>query len=353
MRDRGEARHLFLADGRVRPAELHLQAREAGGDVGDRRIEDEGWRARRPERKETAQEFLGRLSSSGVGAEHDAETVVRRLAVAAPRHRRAPAARARRRTGRRRPCAAASSAESSAWDRNPRPAPRSAHGSCWCRTPSPARCRGGPRERIAECVLGRSERGDDAEPSDDDPGGHARVRYHCVDEAATAPRRQRFCSCTIAAGFASLLLHAAAPAPPAPDLFDEIYARGRGIETSLKTVTARFTETTTSSLLSRPLVAQGTLAVERPSKIVLRYSEPGTADGADRSEHADARLAVARRPPADRHRGGAAADREILPRQVARRAAAELHHHRRGGRRPRRERGASRWCRPGSRFSRG
>jgi outer membrane lipoprotein-sorting protein len=84
---------------------------------------------------------------------------------------------------------------------------------------------------------------------------------------------RRLLMCTIAAGFAGLLLHASAP-PPAPDLFDEIYARGRGIETSLKTVTARFTETTTSSLLSRPLVAQGTLAVERPSKIVLRYSDP-------------------------------------------------------------------------------
>jgi outer membrane lipoprotein-sorting protein len=83
--------------------------------------------------------------------------------------------------------------------------------------------------------------------------------------------------CTIAAGSASLLLHAAPPgvlALPGRDLFDEIYARGRNIETSLKTVTARFTETTTSSLLSRPLVAHGALAVERPSKIVLRYSDP-------------------------------------------------------------------------------
>lgn len=83
----------------------------------------------------------------------------------------------------------------------------------------------------------------------------------------------RLLACAIAGGFASLLLHAS-PSPPARDLFDEIYARGRGIETSLKTVTARFTETTTSSLLSRPLVTRGTLAVERPSKIVLRYTEP-------------------------------------------------------------------------------
>jgi outer membrane lipoprotein-sorting protein len=79
--------------------------------------------------------------------------------------------------------------------------------------------------------------------------------------------------CSIAGGFASVLLHAAAQGAPR-DLFDEIYARGRGIETSLKTVSARFTETTTSSLLSRPLVAHGALAVERPSKIVLRYSDP-------------------------------------------------------------------------------
>jgi outer membrane lipoprotein-sorting protein len=84
---------------------------------------------------------------------------------------------------------------------------------------------------------------------------------------------RRLLASAIAGGFASLLLHANASSP-APDLFDEIYARGRGIESSLKTVTARFTETTMSSLLSRPLVAQGTLAVERPSKIVLRYSDP-------------------------------------------------------------------------------
>jgi outer membrane lipoprotein-sorting protein len=80
--------------------------------------------------------------------------------------------------------------------------------------------------------------------------------------------------CTLVGVFASLILHAAPGAQPSRDLFDEIYARGRGIEGSLKTVTARFTETTTSSLLSRPLVARGTLAVERPSKIVLRYSDP-------------------------------------------------------------------------------
>jgi len=58
------------------------------------------------------------------------------------------------------------------------------------------------------------------------------------------------------------------------DLFDEIYARGRPIEASLKTLTARFVEESTSSLLARPLVARGTLAVVRPNRIVLHYAEP-------------------------------------------------------------------------------
>ena len=86
----------------------------------------------------------------------------------------------------------------------------------------------------------------------------------------------RFVSSTIVATLAAVLSYSGrAGASAAPgDLFDDIYARGRGIETSLKTVTARFTETTTSSLLTRPLVARGTLAVQRPSQIVLHYDEP-------------------------------------------------------------------------------
>jgi outer membrane lipoprotein-sorting protein len=58
------------------------------------------------------------------------------------------------------------------------------------------------------------------------------------------------------------------------DLFDDIYARGKPIETSLRTLTARFTETSTSALLAKPLVASGTLAVVRPSRVALRYTSP-------------------------------------------------------------------------------
>jgi outer membrane lipoprotein-sorting protein len=55
------------------------------------------------------------------------------------------------------------------------------------------------------------------------------------------------------------------------DLFDEIYARGKPIETGLKTLTADFVETSTSSLLAEPIVARGTLTVVRPAKVVLHY----------------------------------------------------------------------------------
>ena len=73
---------------------------------------------------------------------------------------------------------------------------------------------------------------------------------------------------------ATVVARGAAPAQAKTDLFDEIYQRGRGIDSTLKTLTARFTETTTSSLLTRPVVARGTLAVIRPDRVVLRYADP-------------------------------------------------------------------------------
>jgi outer membrane lipoprotein-sorting protein len=63
------------------------------------------------------------------------------------------------------------------------------------------------------------------------------------------------------------------PDPPA-GAFDELYARGRQVNDAIKTLTARFTETTTSTLLTKPLIARGRVAVERPSRAVLRYSDP-------------------------------------------------------------------------------
>jgi len=58
------------------------------------------------------------------------------------------------------------------------------------------------------------------------------------------------------------------------DLFDELYARGQEQNAGLKTLTASFVETSTSALLTRPLVARGTVIVERPARVALRYTDP-------------------------------------------------------------------------------
>ncbi len=59
-----------------------------------------------------------------------------------------------------------------------------------------------------------------------------------------------------------------------PDVFDELYTKGKKANDAMKTLTAHFTETTTSTLLTKPLVARGRVVVERPSRVVLRYSDP-------------------------------------------------------------------------------
>ena len=66
--------------------------------------------------------------------------------------------------------------------------------------------------------------------------------------------------------------------PADDDSFDALYRRGSQINATFKTLTARFTETTTSSILTRPLVASGVVAVERPSKVVLHYHQPEMRD---------------------------------------------------------------------------
>jgi len=53
-----------------------------------------------------------------------------------------------------------------------------------------------------------------------------------------------------------------------------LYLRGQRTNAAIRTLTAHFTETTTSSLLTRPLVSRGDLAVERPARVLLRYADP-------------------------------------------------------------------------------
>ena len=79
-----------------------------------------------------------------------------------------------------------------------------------------------------------------------------------------------------AAAIASTVLALAQRAPAKETAFDELYRRGQLANASLQTLTARFTETTTSALLTRPIVERGSLAVERPAKVVMNYAVPET-----------------------------------------------------------------------------
>jgi outer membrane lipoprotein-sorting protein len=74
-----------------------------------------------------------------------------------------------------------------------------------------------------------------------------------------------------------LLLSLAAPQAPAArsgDLFAGIFERGTLKQKSMKSIRASFTETTTSSLLVKPIVSRGTIIAAPPARVLMVYAEP-------------------------------------------------------------------------------
>jgi len=68
---------------------------------------------------------------------------------------------------------------------------------------------------------------------------------------------------------------AAMAAGTAPDdLFTQIYNRCIVQQRTMTSVRARFTETTTSSLLVKPLVAHGTIVAASPARVLMTYTDP-------------------------------------------------------------------------------
>ncbi len=63
-------------------------------------------------------------------------------------------------------------------------------------------------------------------------------------------------------------------APGEQDLFDTLHARITAAEAKRKSIRARFVESTTSSLLVKPMVSQGTLIGEKPARMVITYLSP-------------------------------------------------------------------------------
>ena len=71
------------------------------------------------------------------------------------------------------------------------------------------------------------------------------------------------------------LVTAAVPgAAQRPDLFADLYARGGAKQKVMKSLRGTFTETTTSTLLTRPIVARGTVIAAAPARVRMVYTEP-------------------------------------------------------------------------------
>jgi outer membrane lipoprotein-sorting protein len=60
----------------------------------------------------------------------------------------------------------------------------------------------------------------------------------------------------------------------ADDLFTQIFNRTLVKQRSMQSMRARFTETTTSSLLTKPLVAHGTIIGASPARVLMTYTDP-------------------------------------------------------------------------------
>ncbi len=78
----------------------------------------------------------------------------------------------------------------------------------------------------------------------------------------------------MACALVAVLTLTPAPAPGEQDLFDTLHARIAAAEAKRTSIRARFVESTTSSLLVKPMVSQGTLAGEKPARMVITYLSP-------------------------------------------------------------------------------
>jgi len=83
------------------------------------------------------------------------------------------------------------------------------------------------------------------------------------------------CAVSLLAASASGAQRKPSATTPAGPSFEELYSRGQKANAGITTLTARFVETTTPSLLTRPIVERGVLYVQRPArKVAIRYSDP-------------------------------------------------------------------------------
>lgn len=72
-----------------------------------------------------------------------------------------------------------------------------------------------------------------------------------------------------------LVIAAVGPQGPAStDLFTQIFNRTTTKRATMRSVRARFTETTVSTLLEKPIVAHGTIIAVPPARVLMTYTDP-------------------------------------------------------------------------------
>jgi outer membrane lipoprotein-sorting protein len=94
------------------------------------------------------------------------------------------------------------------------------------------------------------------------------VRYHAGFRRSTMLLASALL-CLVSAG-ALVASQAGSPVDP----FDQLFARTLAKRQSMQSIRARFTETTTSSLLQKPTVSHGTVIAAPPSRVLMTYTDP-------------------------------------------------------------------------------
>ncbi len=96
----------------------------------------------------------------------------------------------------------------------------------------------------------------------------------CVFPRTPIRVRRGAATIRVVCALVAVLTLTSAPAPGEQDLFDTVHARIAAAEAKRTSIRARFVESTTSSLLVKPMVSQGTLVGEKPARMVITYLSP-------------------------------------------------------------------------------
>src|SRR5262249_5076932 len=102
--------------------------------------------------------------------------------------------------------------------------------------------------------------------------GPATVPWGVVRVNQRAAGRVAWLAAAWIAGASLLAAPQATKSGQAVDPFAEIYARGSAKQKSMRSISARFTETTTNTLLVKPLVAHGTVVAAPPARVRMTYT---------------------------------------------------------------------------------